>query len=152
MIEIVSAGEILQRRLAVQAFELSSSQAGVGSSAWRGKQGLRQALGRSVGVSRPRGRDCPRPLLPLMEGWARPPAPGKQGDPCPPWELWWFASKPVIVCKLLSFKLMFCSSPLKQSPSRSHGKGISKGVGFFPLFPLASSLCSVWQAGISANK
>lgn len=106
---------------------------------------LCQALIRGIRMNHPQGRDCPQPLLPLLEGWAQPLA-------LPTLMALVICFQPIIVCKLLAFILMFCSSPLKQSPSLSHGKGISKGVGVFPLFPLASSLCSVWQAGMPANK
>lgn len=55
--------------------------------------------------------------------------------PCPPLQFWHFVFKPTIVLKLFSLKLMFGSSPLKQSPSWSQGKRISNRF-FFSL-----SLC-----------
>lgn len=126
--------------------------------AGRGEQGSERDAGAAPG-SHPlaSGRDIPQVgTVPVPFSLSRKAGlgtgPGKQWDPCPPSQLRRFVSKPTTACKLLSFKLMFCSSPLRQSPSWSHGKAISKGGGFFPLFPLASELCSIGQAGTSANK
>lgn len=35
---------------------------------------LCQALIHGIRMNHPQGRDCPQPLLPLLEGWAQPPA------------------------------------------------------------------------------
>lgn len=80
--------------------------------------------------------------------WTVLPSPQTR-HPCPPLHFWHFVFKPIIVCKLFSLKLMFHSSPLKQSPSWSRGKGISKRFFFFLSFPLQAQC---WFVHITASK
>lgn len=96
MIEIVRAGEILQRILAVQAFELFSSRPGVGSRAWGGKQGRRRALTPGIGTCRPRAGAVPGPF---SLSW-------KAGLSPQPWEAG--GSLPTLVALVVCFQTHRC--------------------------------------------
>lgn len=77
----------------------------------------------------------------------------RPGHPCPPLRLCCFVFKPVIVCRLFSFKMMFRSSPLKQSLSLPMGREYQRGFSLFLCFPLQAWCCFVHKlARLQINK
>lgn len=77
----------------------------------------------------------------------------RPGHPCPPLGFGCFVFKPVIVCRLFSFKMMFRSSPLKQSLSLPMGREYQRGFSLFLCFPLQAWCCFVHKlARLQINK
>lgn len=77
----------------------------------------------------------------------------RPGHPCPPLRFCCFVFKPVIVFRLFSFKMMFRSSPLKQSLSLPMGREYQRGFSLFLCFPLQAWCCFVHKlARLQINK